>query len=184
MEKPPPAALSLVPTHASGGHLRSVGVPKRNDQRRAVEPTPSQLRPVDQRICFASPIVDTVSLRRSKTGAAPGVRHISRPSKASCDDLADSPQNCSFPSATLQCRQERSPSSDHRSLGSMSSCFFRSRPPHADAHSMAFSGPIGAHPRERSGWAMWPLPKIDIAPLSWRLEHLRSALDRSAPAHL
>jgi len=76
MEKPPPAALSLVPTHASGGNLRSVGVPKRNDQRRAVEPSPSQLRPGVQRICFASAIVETVSLRRSKTGAAPGVRHI------------------------------------------------------------------------------------------------------------
>ena len=47
---------------------------------------------------------------------------------------------------------------------------------------MAFSSPIGAHLRGRSGWAMRPLPEIDIAPLSWRLEHLRSAPDGSAPA--
>jgi len=76
MEKPAPAGLSLVPTHASGGHLRSVGVPKRNDQRLAVEPSPLHLRPVDQRICLTSTVVETVSLLRSKTGAAPGVRHI------------------------------------------------------------------------------------------------------------
>ena len=74
----------------------------------------------------------------------------------------------------------------HPSVADWNTCavhwMVQPRPPRPlDAHSMVNSGSVGAQPRSYSRWAMRPLPKIDIAALSCRLKHLRSALDGSAP---
>jgi len=47
---------------------------------------------------------------------------------------------------------------------------------------MMLLGPVGAQPRGHCRWAMRPSPKFEIVHLSCRLQHLRSALDGSAPA--